>query len=109
MPTPAKGYPSSARRLHFIDTVTLDASLGMMLFDRFTVRGVQHAIDLVVLLAEQDVVVRDPELVRGMNFGIVVVASSGLDDGSLSRASQQRSAQEIKTVRFKVPRRVAPS
>ena len=64
MPTPAKGYPSSARRLHFIDTVTLDASLGMMLFDRFTVRGVQHAIDLVVLLAEQDVVVRDPELVR---------------------------------------------
>jgi hypothetical protein len=44
-----------------------------------------------------------------MNFGIVVVASSGLDDGSLSRASQQRSAQEIKTVRFKVPRRVAPS
>lgn len=65
MPTPAKGYPSSARRLHFIDTVTLDASLGMMLFDRFTVRGVQHAIDLVVLLAEQDVVVRDPELVWG--------------------------------------------
>ena len=62
--TPAKGYPSPARRLHFVDTVTLDAGLRMMLFDRFEVRGVQHAIDLVVLLAEQDVVVRDPELVR---------------------------------------------
>jgi len=53
-----------ARRLHFVDTVTLDVGLSMMLFDRFEVRGVQHAIDLVVLLAEQDVVVRDPELVR---------------------------------------------
>jgi len=62
--TPAKGYPSLACRLHFVDKVTLDAGLGMMLVDRFGVRGVQHAIDLVVLLAKQDVVVRDPELVR---------------------------------------------
>ena len=36
----------------------------MMLVDRFGVRGVQHAIDHVFLLAEQDVVVRDAELVR---------------------------------------------
>ncbi len=47
-----------------MDPVTLDAGLRMMLVDRFGVRGVQHAIDLVVLVAEQDVVVRDPELVR---------------------------------------------
>ena len=47
-----------------MDPVTLDAGLRMMLFNRFGVRAVQHAIDLVVLLAEQDVVVRDPELVR---------------------------------------------
>ncbi len=59
-----KGYPSCACRLHFVDTVTLDAGLRMMLFDRFDARGIQHAIDLVFLLAEQDVVVRDTKLVR---------------------------------------------
>jgi len=64
MRTPAKDYPSPARRLHFVDTVTRDPGLRMMLFDRFEVRGVQHAIDFVFLLAEQDVMVCDPELVR---------------------------------------------
>ena len=60
---PAKGYPSRPRRLHFVDPITLDAGLRMMLVDRFGVRGVKHTIDLVVVLAEQDVVMRDPELV----------------------------------------------
>jgi hypothetical protein len=54
-----------------VDTLTGNAGLGMMLFDGFTVRGVQHAIDLVVLLAEQDVVMRDPELVRGRILQLV--------------------------------------
>ncbi len=59
-----QGYPSPARRLHFVDKVALDAGLRMMLVDRFGVRGIQHAINHVVLLAKQDVVVRDSELVR---------------------------------------------
>ena len=54
-----------------MDTLTGNAGLGMMLFDGFTVWGVQHARDLVVLLAEQDVVVRDPELVRGRILQLV--------------------------------------
>ena len=61
---PAKRYPSHPRRLHFVDTFTGDAGLRMMLLNRFDVRGIQHAIDLVVLLAIQDIVVCDPELVR---------------------------------------------
>src|SRR5919109_5003898 len=47
-----------------MDPITIDAGFRMMLVDRFDVRSLQHAKDLVVLLAEQDLVVRDPELVR---------------------------------------------
>lgn len=61
---PIPDYPSPARRRHFVNTVALNAGLRMMLFDRFDARSVQHAIDSVFLLAEQGVVVRDPELVR---------------------------------------------
>ena len=61
-----QGPPSIACRLHFLDPVTLDAGLRMMLVDRLEARGVQHAIDHVVLLTEQDVVVRDPELVLSL-------------------------------------------
>ena len=68
---PSRGCPSVARRTHLVDKVTGDAGPRMMFVDRFFVWGVQHTIDFVVFFAEQNVVVRDPELVRRRILQIV--------------------------------------
>src|SRR5881396_3735694 len=56
---------SITRRLDFVNPIAANPEFRMVLLDCLPVRGLEDAVQLVLRLAEQDVVVRDAELVRG--------------------------------------------
>src|SRR2546430_14179144 len=70
---------SITRRLDFVNPIAANPELCVVLLDRLPVGGIEDAVQLVLRLAEEDVVVRDAELVRGRSLrGAELVRRQGV-------------------------------
>src|SRR5207245_10275069 len=81
----------------------------MVLLDCLPVRGIEDAVQLVLRLAEQDVVVRDAELVRGRSLrGAELVRRQGVRRMLVNELRHHAGERPAGTQRWRSPRSARP-
>lgn len=106
IPAPTDAFRSTASRHYFVNMLTSDASLGMMLFNRLAVWCIQNTIDSVFLFAKQYVVVRYSKLI----WWSILQRFQSLSRKWLHGVSidELRHGRSLPSTRFRVCRATAP-
>src|SRR5256886_17486214 len=100
---------SITRRLDFVNPIAANPELCVVLLDRLPVGGIEDAVQLVLRLAEQDVVVRDAELVRGRSLrGAELVRRQGVHRMLVNELRHRAGESPGGTKRSRSPRSAPP-